>query len=62
MILFSGEVPIPGFAAYGASKAALSRFSGVMRQELSKWGVKVATIEPGGFQTSRYLLLRVTFK
>ncbi|KAK6479968.1 estradiol 17-beta-dehydrogenase 2-like [Huso huso] len=48
----AGEVPIPGFAAYGASKAALSRFSGVMRQELSKWGVKVATIEPGGFQTS----------
>ncbi|XP_058848607.1 17-beta-hydroxysteroid dehydrogenase type 2-like isoform X2 [Acipenser ruthenus] len=47
----TGEVPIPGFAAYGASKAALSRFSGVMRQELSKWGVKVATIQPGGFQT-----------
>ncbi|MGH0123682.1 UNVERIFIED_CONTAM: hypothetical protein FKN15_028913 [Acipenser sinensis] len=48
----AGEVPIPGFAAYGASKAALSSFSGVMRQELSKWGVKVATIQPGGFQTS----------
>ncbi|XP_041123898.1 17-beta-hydroxysteroid dehydrogenase type 2-like isoform X2 [Polyodon spathula] len=50
----AGEVPIPGFAAYGASKAALNRFSSVMRQELSKWGVTVVTVQPGGFQTSIY--------
>lgn len=26
-------------------------FSGVMRQELSKWGIKVAAIHPSGFRT-----------
>ncbi|KFO90646.1 Estradiol 17-beta-dehydrogenase 2, partial [Buceros rhinoceros silvestris] len=47
----AGGIPLPRFAAYGASKAALSMFSGVMRQELSKWGVKVAAIHPSGFRT-----------
>lgn len=40
------------FASYGASKAALSVFSKVMRMELSDWGVHVALIQPGGFRTS----------
>uniref|UniRef100_A0A8C6YJF3 Hydroxysteroid 17-beta dehydrogenase 2 n=1 Tax=Nothoprocta perdicaria TaxID=30464 RepID=A0A8C6YJF3_NOTPE len=44
------------YAAYGASKAALSMFSGVMRQELSKWGVKVAAVHPSGFRTEKDLL------
>uniref|UniRef100_A0A4W4EAS1 Hydroxysteroid (17-beta) dehydrogenase 2 n=1 Tax=Electrophorus electricus TaxID=8005 RepID=A0A4W4EAS1_ELEEL len=48
----AGEVPFPGFAAYGASKAALTLYFGVMRQELARWGVKVAIIQPGGFKTS----------
>ncbi|NWU96633.1 DHB2 dehydrogenase, partial [Upupa epops] len=47
----AGGIPLPKLAAYGASKAALSMFSGVMRQELSKWGVKVAAIHPSGFRT-----------
>ncbi|KAL7403319.1 hypothetical protein ABVT39_027791 [Epinephelus coioides] len=47
----AGEVPMPMFAAYGASKAALSNFSNVMRMELSEWGVKVALIQPTGFRT-----------
>nr|XP_033797344.1 estradiol 17-beta-dehydrogenase 2 isoform X2 [Geotrypetes seraphini] len=47
-----GYIPMPGLSAYGASKAALSMFSGVMRQELSKWGVKVAAFYPGGFKTN----------
>ncbi|NWW84446.1 DHB2 dehydrogenase, partial [Rhynochetos jubatus] len=47
----AGGIPLPRYAAYGASKAALSMFSGVMRQELSKWGIKVAAIHPSGFQT-----------
>lgn len=47
-----GEVPMPTYAAYGASKAALSIFSKVMRLELSVWGVKVAVIQPTGFRTS----------
>lgn len=45
-------------AAYGSSKAALSMFSAIMRQELSIWGIKVSVIQPGGFKTSRYLSLR----
>ncbi len=48
----SGEVPLPGFAGYGASKAALISFSGAIRQELSCWGVKVIIILPGAFKTS----------
>uniref|UniRef100_A0A674JDQ2 Estradiol 17-beta-dehydrogenase 2 n=1 Tax=Terrapene triunguis TaxID=2587831 RepID=A0A674JDQ2_9SAUR len=46
-----GGIPLTRFAAYGASKAALSMFSGVMRQELAKWGIKVAAVHPGGFRT-----------
>ncbi|XP_032775524.1 estradiol 17-beta-dehydrogenase 2-like [Strigops habroptila] len=45
---YQGGIPLPRYAAYGASKAALSMFSGVMRQELSKWGIKVAAIHPSG--------------
>ncbi|KAH0619647.1 hypothetical protein JD844_000484 [Phrynosoma platyrhinos] len=47
----AGGIPMPRLAAYGASKAALSMFSGVMRQELSKWGIKVVAIHPSGFRT-----------
>ncbi|XP_054566421.1 17-beta-hydroxysteroid dehydrogenase type 2 isoform X2 [Eptesicus fuscus] len=48
----AGGVPLFKMAAYGSSKAALTMFSAVMRQELSKWEVKVSNIQPGGFQTS----------
>ncbi|XP_075043792.1 17-beta-hydroxysteroid dehydrogenase type 2-like [Mixophyes fleayi] len=48
----AGHTPIPGFAPYAASKAALSMFSAVMRQDLLKWGVKVAAIHPSGFKTN----------
>ncbi|XP_063802315.1 17-beta-hydroxysteroid dehydrogenase type 2 [Pseudophryne corroboree] len=48
----AGLTPIPGFAAYAASKAALSMFTAVMRQDLFKWGVKVAAIHPSGFKTN----------
>ncbi|XP_021264537.1 estradiol 17-beta-dehydrogenase 2 isoform X1 [Numida meleagris] len=51
MSSMTGGIPLPRYAAYGASKAALSMFSGVMRQELSKWGIKVAAIHPSGFRT-----------
>ncbi|XP_026222313.1 estradiol 17-beta-dehydrogenase 2 [Anabas testudineus] len=52
MCSLAGEVPMPTYAAYGASKAALSIFSKVMRLELSVWGVKVAVIQPTGFRTN----------
>ncbi|XP_074534414.1 17-beta-hydroxysteroid dehydrogenase type 2 [Halichoeres trimaculatus] len=47
----AGEVPMPMFSSYGASKAALSVFSRVLRMELSPWGVHVALIQPAGFRT-----------
>ncbi|CAJ1055791.1 estradiol 17-beta-dehydrogenase 2 [Xyrichtys novacula] len=47
----AGEVPMPMFASYGASKAALSLFSKVMRMEMSEWGVHVALVQPSGFRT-----------
>lgn len=50
---------MPRLSAYGASKAALSMFSGVMRQELSKWGIKVAVVHPSGFRTCRYLTFQL---
>ncbi|XP_051057447.1 17-beta-hydroxysteroid dehydrogenase type 2 [Phodopus roborovskii] len=47
-----GKVPIQMMAAYCSTKAALTMFSSIIRQELCKWGVKVVIIQPGGFQTS----------
>uniref|UniRef100_A0A671TJ12 Hydroxysteroid (17-beta) dehydrogenase 2 n=1 Tax=Sparus aurata TaxID=8175 RepID=A0A671TJ12_SPAAU len=48
----AAEVPMRTLAAYGASKAALSMFSKVLRLELSAWGVSVALIQPAGFRTN----------
>ncbi|XP_040185521.1 17-beta-hydroxysteroid dehydrogenase type 2 [Rana temporaria] len=48
----AGLNPIPGFAAYAASKAAVTMFCAVMRQDLFKWGVKVSSIHPGSFKTN----------
>ncbi|XP_004600907.2 17-beta-hydroxysteroid dehydrogenase type 2 [Sorex araneus] len=48
----AGGVPMERLSAYGSSKAALTMFSAVMRQELSMWGVKVSIVQPGGFKTN----------
>ncbi|XP_011354940.1 estradiol 17-beta-dehydrogenase 2 [Pteropus vampyrus] len=48
----AGSVPMVKLAAYGSSKAALSMFSAVMRQELAEWGIKVSVIQPGSFKTN----------
>ncbi|XP_031313852.1 17-beta-hydroxysteroid dehydrogenase type 2 isoform X2 [Camelus dromedarius] len=48
----AGAIPMERLAAYSSSKAALTMFSAVLRQELSNWGVKVSVIQPGGFQTN----------
>uniref|UniRef100_A0A8D0ACM0 Hydroxysteroid (17-beta) dehydrogenase 2 n=1 Tax=Sander lucioperca TaxID=283035 RepID=A0A8D0ACM0_SANLU len=57
MSSMAGDVAMPMLAAYGASKAALSVFSRVMRLELSVWGVTVVTIQPAGFRTSSRVLI-----
>lgn len=38
-------------AAYAASKFALEAVTSVQRQELSKWGISVSSIEPGFMRT-----------
>ncbi|XP_027706341.1 estradiol 17-beta-dehydrogenase 2 [Vombatus ursinus] len=48
----AGALPMKHFAAYSSSKAALTMFSGVMRLELKKWGIKVALVHPAGFKTN----------
>ncbi|XP_005345797.1 estradiol 17-beta-dehydrogenase 2 [Microtus ochrogaster] len=52
MCSMGAEVPMKWLAAYCSTKAALTMFSSIARLELSKWGVKVAIIQPGGFQTN----------
>ncbi|XP_052022867.1 17-beta-hydroxysteroid dehydrogenase type 2 [Apodemus sylvaticus] len=47
-----GVVPFQMLSAYGSTKAAITMFSSILRQELAKWGVKVVTIQPGGFKTN----------
>lgn len=47
----AGDVPIPGFAPYSASKAALIMLSKILRLELARWGVEVAIVQPAGFRT-----------
>lgn len=50
---------MPKMAAYSSAKAALTMFSSIVRQELSKWGVKVSVIQPGGFRTGRLNLISI---
>ncbi|GAB1293706.1 Estradiol 17-beta-dehydrogenase 2 [Apodemus speciosus] len=45
-------VPFQMLSAYNSTKAAITMFSSILRQELAKWGVKVVTIQPGGFRTN----------
>lgn len=51
MSSMAGAVPMPRFAAYSSSKAALSSFCKVLRLEMFQWGVHVALIQPSGFKT-----------
>jgi NAD(P)-dependent dehydrogenase (short-subunit alcohol dehydrogenase family) len=49
---YSGQVGMPFTGAYVASKFALEGMADVMRREVSKWGVPVILIQPGGIRTS----------
>ncbi|XP_053305763.1 11-beta-hydroxysteroid dehydrogenase type 2 [Spea bombifrons] len=50
----AGEISFPFLAAYGASKAALSRVMDIFRHELFPWGVKVCVIQPGSYKTGAH--------
>lgn len=39
------------------SKHALVAYSNTLRQEMVKWGVHVAVIEPSGFRTGKYFII-----
>ena len=47
----SGIATTPFSGAYCASKAALHAFSDALRMELSIFGIKVVTVQPGGIRT-----------
>ncbi|XP_067655830.1 retinol dehydrogenase 7-like [Haliotis asinina] len=46
-----GRISMEGNGAYSMSKHALVAYSDTLRQEMRKWGVHVAIIEPTGFFT-----------
>ncbi|XP_018415147.1 PREDICTED: corticosteroid 11-beta-dehydrogenase isozyme 2 [Nanorana parkeri] len=50
----AGEHSFPFLAAYGSSKAALSRVMDTFRHELSPWGVKVSVIQPASYKTGAH--------
>ncbi|XP_063801825.1 11-beta-hydroxysteroid dehydrogenase type 2 [Pseudophryne corroboree] len=50
----AGEHSFPFLAAYGASKAALSRVMDIFRHELTPWGVNVSVILPGSYKTGAH--------
>ncbi|XP_071956911.1 D-beta-hydroxybutyrate dehydrogenase, mitochondrial-like [Antedon mediterranea] len=43
---------MPSLSAYCSSKAAADMFTDVLRNEMTKWGIKVSAVEPGGFKTA----------
>lgn len=53
----SSRDPFPGFAAYGAAKAALNVFSLVLAREGKEIGVRVHTIAPGAVETEMFRAL-----
>ncbi|MFQ3543173.1 SDR family oxidoreductase [Halobacillus rhizosphaerae] len=48
----SGVIGFPGLSAYSASKHALEGLSESLRLELKPFGIDVAIIEPGSYQTN----------
>ncbi|MDI7865027.1 SDR family NAD(P)-dependent oxidoreductase [Rhizobiaceae bacterium n13] len=47
----SGVVSMPGLGYYSASKHALEGLTDALRAEVAPLGIKVVSIEPGGFRT-----------
>ncbi|CAG7822797.1 unnamed protein product [Allacma fusca] len=54
------DYPLPGFAIYSASKAALQSWATALRLEVGKYGVTVVTFQPGSFPLQSRLLFGLT--
>lgn len=52
MSSISGKIAFPGLSPYVASKHALEGWSESLRLEVKSFGIDVALIEPGSFQTN----------
>lgn len=52
MSSISGRIGFPGLSAYVSSKHALEGYSESLRLELKPFGIDVALIEPGSYQTN----------
>lgn len=48
----AGEIPMPGDAVYGASKAFLTSFSRAIHYELRRYGISVLVSSPGMVETN----------
>jgi NAD(P)-dependent dehydrogenase (short-subunit alcohol dehydrogenase family) len=49
-----GQVTMPGFGAYCATKFALEGWSETLASEVAPFGVKVLIVEPGAFRTGLF--------
>ncbi|MEM7035299.1 MAG: SDR family oxidoreductase, partial [Chloroflexota bacterium] len=47
----SGQITLPFFGPYSASKSALAALTRALRMELKPWGIPVTLIQPGNIQT-----------
>jgi NAD(P)-dependent dehydrogenase (short-subunit alcohol dehydrogenase family) len=52
MSSFGGQVSLPGFSAYCATKFALEGWSEALAAEVGPLGIRVLVVEPGAFRTS----------
>ncbi|TWN21281.1 oxidoreductase [Bacillus licheniformis] len=48
----SGRIAFPAFSAYASSKHAVEGFSESLRLELRPFGINVAVVQPGSYQTA----------
>lgn len=49
---FGGQVALPGFSAYCATKFALEGYSEALAAEVGPLGIRVVIVEPGAFRTN----------
>ena len=56
----SGLIGLPGSSAYCASKFALEGATESLRNEVGRFGIRVALVEPGGYATAMGAKLRET--